>query len=86
MPEIPLIIRRAKPHEEQFVKDFQYLINNLDNWTDEFGPDKWVAVYQGKRVALSENMEEMFEQVTAQNLPPNLVAFAKLNDLITTTS
>ena len=71
-------LRRATPIEEQFGRDLRSLHEHMNAWKKEFGPEKWVAVYEEQRVALADSLDEMFGQVETGGHPKNRVVFAQL--------
>ncbi len=76
-----MVIRRASLDEEQWGRDWNHLVKHHDYWFKELGP-KWVAVYKGQRVALSDSLERMYDQVEQSGCPKHRVAFIRLGELI----
>lgn len=78
-------IRRAKPFERRYALDRKYLHEQMDAWEKELG-GMWVAVYEGKRVAVAADEKELFEKVEANGYPKGLVAVAQLGGSLTAPS
>ena len=54
-------------HREQSWKDHEFLVAHREELLKQY-PDKWVAVYQEKVVAVAPTMRGLFRKVEAQGI------------------
>lgn len=60
--------KRALEDQRRLNRDIKYLLSHLPKWRKEH-PNRWVAVYDGKLVAVEGSRDRLLKAIDQQKLP-----------------
>lgn len=73
------IAKKVARELDQFDRDQQYITDHYDELRKIHG-DQWIAVHDGKVVAVASDIQNLLTVVKHNGLPPESVARRKLGD------
>lgn len=59
---------QSRKDQQRFESDLNYLLSRRDEWRDKY-PNRWIAIYQEKLVAVADTGERLLGELRRQGLP-----------------
>lgn len=60
--------KEAFEQQRRLERDLHFLLSNLDKWR-ETHPNRWIAVYNGKLVAVADTRDRLLKELEAAGVP-----------------